>query len=180
LDLGCLEICHFFTFVIWFFCHYIWHLVNYITSKINIECSCVIELLGLLKIWTYQTFFLSIWNLKWCFCWLHTFSESLLPLKLYTYINNIDWSRSDHHVILFLLLWYFFRILIKKIGWFIGRHLMVLEAKLCLSSRKISCLKLELDLIIRSVMVMILEVCARKNMASFVMVSLNFLRGRFC
>jgi hypothetical protein len=57
---------------------------------------------------------------------------------------------------------------------------MVLEAKLCLSSRKISCLKLELDLIIRSVMVMILEVCARKNMASFVMVSLNFLRGRFC
>jgi hypothetical protein len=73
---------------------------------------------------------------------------------------------------------FFFRIPIIFFCWFIGSHshLIVLEAKLCLSSRKISCLKLELDLIIRSLMVMILEVCARKSMVSFVMVSLNFLR----
>uniref|UniRef100_A0A0A9G090 Uncharacterized protein n=1 Tax=Arundo donax TaxID=35708 RepID=A0A0A9G090_ARUDO len=54
---------------------------------------------------------------------------------------------------------------------------MVLEAKWCLPLRKTGFLKLELDLTIRPLMVMILEVCARKSIASFVMLSLKFIRN---
>ena len=52
---------------------------------------------------------------------------------------------------------------------------MVLEAKLCLRLKKTGCLKLELDSTFLSLMVMILEVCVRKNTASTVMVSLKLL-----